>query len=142
MTDQLKASAIVKMMYDNDAFSKWLGIEILEISPGSCQLRMVVRPEMLNGFGTSHGGITFSFADSALAFASNSHGQKAVSIETSISHLKPVFAGDSLTAKVVEQNKQYRIALYEILVENQEGTLVAVFRGTVYRKSELWEMTE
>ena len=142
MTDQLKASAIVKMMYDNDAFSQWLGIEIVEIAPGSCQLRMVVRPEMLNGFGTSHGGITFSFADSALAFASNSHGQKAVSIETSISHLKPVIAGDILTARVVEQSKQYRIALYEILVENQAGTLVAVFRGTVYRKSELWEMTE
>ena len=82
-----KAEDIIKnKMYANDEFSKWLGIEILKVGEGSCQLKMTVRAEMTNGFKIAHGGITYSLADSALAFASNSHGRQAVSVETSISH--------------------------------------------------------
>jgi acyl-CoA thioesterase len=141
MSNQSKAKTIVSAMYENDAFSQWLGIEILEVKNGYCKLKMVVRPEMLNGFKIAHGGITYSFADSALAFASNSRGQKAVSIETSISHLKAVYAEDTLIAKVVEKSLQNRIAIYEVTIFNQSYEIVALFRGTVYRKSESWEVS-
>ena len=138
MDDKEKASIIVQLMYENDAYSKWLGIQILKVDKGTCILQMQVGVEMLNGFGIAHGGITYAFADSALAFASNSHGQKAVSIETSISHLKVVKEGDTLIATVIEKSKQNRIAIYEVEVKSQEEQLVALFKGTVYRKREEW----
>ena len=138
MDQQQKAAAVVQKMMEKDAMSQWLGIEVIEVNKGFSRLKMVVRPEMLNGFKIAHGGITYSLADSALAFAYNGHGQKAVSIETSIAHLKPVFSGDELTATVEEKSLQNRIALYEVRVENQSGILVALFRGTVYRKNEVW----
>ncbi|MFM2228717.1 MAG: hypothetical protein RL664_2060 [Bacteroidota bacterium] len=81
------AEKIVDLMFTNDAFSQWLGIERLAIAPGICDLRMTVRGEMLNGFAIAHGGITYSLADTALAFASNAHGLKCYSVETSISHV-------------------------------------------------------
>ncbi len=140
MDQQKKAAAIVQKMMEKDAMSQWLGIELVEVNKGFSRLKMMVRPEMLNGFEIAHGGITYSLADSALAFASNGYGQKAVSIETSIAHIKPVFSGDELTATVVEKSLQNRIALYEVRVENQSGILVALFRGTVYRKNEVWEI--
>ena len=82
---ETKATQVINQMYENDAFSQWLGIERIEEGLGYCQLKMTIRSEMLNGFGIAHGGISFSLADSALAFACNSHGRRAVSIETSIS---------------------------------------------------------
>lgn len=134
-----RADEIIKnKMYANDAFSKWLGIEITEIGEGSCELQMNVRSEMTNGFQIAHGGITYSLADSALAFASNSHGKKAVSIETSISHTQAVHAGDVLTAKAVEQHCSNKIAVYQITVTNQEGKTVALFKGVVYRTQKDW----
>src|SRR3982750_2317400 len=92
------AQKVVSKMYDSDWFSQWLGIERVKVEPGSCVLKMKVRKEMLNGFGIAHGGITYSLADSALAFASNSHGRMSVSVETSISHTEAVKEGDELTA--------------------------------------------
>src|SRR5678816_4709885 len=85
----LRMNPIVDRMYNEDYFSQWLGIQRLEEEPGFCILQLEVRPEMTNGFGIAHGAITYALADSALAFASNSHGRKAVSIETSINHIKP-----------------------------------------------------
>lgn len=140
MQTREKAKAIVQKMYDNDAMSQWLGIDILDVSPGTCKLQMTVRPEMLNGFEIAHGGITYALADTALAFASNGHGHKAVSIETSIAHLKPVVAEDILTTEVEEKSLQNRIALYEVRIMNQKQELVALFRGTVYRKKETWDI--
>ena len=87
------ALKIVNAMYDQDAFSQWLGIEIIEVSEGNCQLKMTVKKEMLNGFKIAHGGIAYSLADSALAFAANTHGNKSLSLETSISHLEIVKKG-------------------------------------------------
>ena len=87
------AEKIVDLMFTNDAYSQWLGIERITIAPGVCDLRMTVRAEMLNGFSIAHGGITYSLADTALAFASNAHGLKCYSVETSISHVKPVAEG-------------------------------------------------
>lgn len=131
---------VVDRMYNNDPFSKWLGIERVEDGAGSSVLRMTVRKEMLNGFDIAHGGITYSLADSALAFASNGHGIQSVSIETSISHTKPVKEGDILIAKAVEKNLTNKIGVYEIVVINQKEETVALFKGTVYRTGKEWEV--
>jgi len=93
---------------------------------------------MLNGFAIAHGGVTYSLADSCLAFASNSHGVQAVSVETSISHTKPVKAGDVLTATSEEMSLSRSIGVYHITVRNQREEIVALFKGTVYRTGKPW----
>lgn len=138
MDENTLAIEVVNRMYENDAFSQWLGIERIEDRPGCSVLRMMVRKEMLNGFGIAHGGITYSLADSALAFASNSHGKKAVSIETSISHTEQVKEGDVLTATAKEIQLKNKIAIYDITVTDQDNKKVALFKGTVYRTSKDW----
>lgn len=134
----MEPKAIVDKMYNGDAFSQWLGIERLEEKPGYCRLKMTVRDEMTNGFKIAHGGISYSLADSALAFASNSHGRQAVSIETSISHTKPVHIGDELIAEAVELNLTHATGIYDIKVTNQHQQVVALFKGTVYRTKKEW----
>lgn len=136
----MKAEAIIHKMYSGDAFSQWLGIEILDQRPGFCQLQMKVREEMTNGFKIAHGGITYSLADSALAFASNSHGVQSVSIETSISHTKAVNINDVLTAEAEELNITRKTAVYQVRITNQNEEVVALFKGTVYRTSKEWEV--
>jgi acyl-CoA thioesterase len=134
-----QADEIVKnKMYANDAFSKWLGIEVLRTGEGTCELKMKVRKEMLNGFAIAHGGITYSLADSALAFASNSHGKKSVSVETSISHTQSVNEGDVLTAIAEEEHRSDKIAVYQVKVKNQDDRVVAIFKGVVYRTQKEW----
>jgi len=132
------AKKVVDKMYDNDAFSQWLGIEILEISEGFCKLKMTIRKEMLNGFQIAHGGIAYSLADSALAFASNSHGRKSLSVETSISHTVSVNEGDILMAETNEVSLSQKIGIYLINIKNQNEQEVALFKGTVYRTSKEW----
>ena len=129
---------IVDKMYNNDAFSQWLGIEIIDVSEGFCQLKMTVRKEMLNGFQIAHGGIAYSLADSALAFASNSHGRKSLSVETSISHTVSVKEGDVLTVATKELSLSDKIGVYLITIINQRNEDVAYFKGTVYRTSKEW----
>lgn len=135
-----KAVKIVDRMYNNDPFSQWLGIERIADGPGMSHLRMTVRDEMLNGFSIAHGGITYSLADSALAFAANSHGTQSVSIETSIAHTKPVKSGDILETEVEELSISRRLGIYQIKIVNQNGDLVALFKGTVYRTGKDWEL--
>jgi acyl-CoA thioesterase len=132
------AKRVVDTMYNNDYFSQWLGIERLDVEPGHCVLRMKMRKEMLNGFAIAHGGITYSLADSALAFASNSHGRKAVSVETSISHTEQLHEGDIITATAEETKLSNKIGIYHITVTNQKNEKVAFFKGTVYRTSQEW----
>lgn len=132
------AQRVVSRMYDNDPFSIWLGIERVVVEAGKCVLRMTVRSEMLNGFAIAHGGITYSLADSCLAFASNSHGVQSVSVETSISHTRPVKEGDVLTATSEEKNLSRSIGVYYITVINQRAEEVALFKGTVYRTGKAW----
>lgn len=132
------AVKVVDKMYNNDLFSKWLGIERIEDAPGKNILRMRIRKEMLNGFDIAHGGITYSLADSALAFASNSHGRMCVSVETSISHTVPLKEGDVITAVAEEVNVTNKIGIYNITIKNQENIVVALFKGTVYRTSKEW----
>jgi acyl-CoA thioesterase len=129
---------IIDNIYRNDAFSQWLGIEIMEISEGFCKLRMAVRKEMLNGFQIAHGGIAYSLADSALAFASNSYGRKSLSVETSISHTISVKKGDFLISETTEISLSQKIGIYLINIKNQNGQKVALFKGTVYRTSKEW----
>ena len=138
MDAQSLAERVVARMYDHDPFSIWLGIERLLVAPGRCELRMTVREEMLNGFSITHGGITYSLADSCLAFAANSHGIQSVSVETSISHTRPVKAGDVLTATSEEMSLSRSIGIYHITVRDQEGRTVALFKGTVYRTGKSW----
>lgn len=141
MSDSIqKATRIVNKMYDNDPMSQWLGISRIQDGPGISVLQMTVREEMLNGFGIAHGSITYALADSALAFASNSHGIQAVSVETSISHVKPVNKGDVLTTEVEEKNLGRSTGLYFITVKNQENIAVAHFKGTVFRTGKEWEI--
>ena len=129
---------VFRKMYDNDAFSQWLGIEVVEVKDGYCELKMTVRKEMLNGFQIAHGGIAYSLADSALAFASNSHGRKSLSVETSISHTVSVKEGDVLTAITEELSLSDKIGVYLITITNQDNQEVAYFKGTVYRTSKEW----
>ena len=129
---------IINKMFDQDAFSQWLGIEIIDVSEGFCQLKMTVRKEMLNGFQIAHGGIAYSLADSALAFASNSQGRKSLSVETSISHTVSVIEGDVLTVTTKELSLSDKIGVYLITIINQSNEDVAYFKGTVYRTSKEW----
>jgi len=126
-------------MYDQDAYSQWLGIELIDIQQGYAKVQMTVRKEMTNGFKIAHGGITYSLADSAFAFASNSWGEHAVSIETSISHTRPVQVGDVLTAETSMENRSKRLAVYTVKVTNQDDKVVALFKGTVFHTGKSWE---
>lgn len=135
-----KVSKIIDKMMEKDYFSQWLGIERLEEREGFCRLQMAVRKEMCNGFGIAHGGICFSLADSALAFASNSHGIQAVSIETSISHVKKLKADEIIIATAMEQSLTRHLGNYHIEVQRVSGEIVALFKGTVFRTDKEWEV--
>lgn len=130
---QVLAERVVDEMLVKDAFSQWLGIRLKRVIPNGCRLEMMVRPDMLNGFGVCHGGVTFAFADSALAFASNTNGQVTLSIDNAIAYPAPIQAGDVLTADAMEESSGGRVAFFRVEVRNQVSKLVAVFRGTVYR---------
>jgi len=137
MDNQELAEKVVDTMFANDYFSQWLGIERVTVKPGHCVLKMKIRKEMLNGFSIAHGGIAYSLADSALAFASNSHGRKSVSIDTSISHTVSLQEGDTILATAEEVNLSNKLGIYYITI-TKDDTTVALFRGTVYRTSKEW----
>ncbi|MEX0844510.1 MAG: hotdog fold thioesterase [Balneolaceae bacterium] len=124
---------IINHMLQNDAFSQWMGIEVLKSESGYCKLSMKIREEMTNGFGVCHGGITFSLADSALAFASNSRGPISLALENNINFTRKVIVGDTLIAETEELQNGRTIGVYKVKVTNQNEELVAEFRGTVYR---------
>jgi acyl-CoA thioesterase len=120
-------------MLQHDTFSQWLGVEVLDIAPQTCTLRMTVRGDMLNGFGVAHGGIVFSLADSAFAFACNTHGRVTVSIENSITYPAAIREGDVLTAVAREEALSERLGYYRVDVRKENGDIVGLFRGTAYR---------
>jgi acyl-CoA thioesterase len=135
----LEPSQIYQKMIAHDHFSQWMGMELVEIGPGHCTLRMTVRKEMLNGFGVAHGGISFSLADSAFAFACNSRGRHTVSIHCTVEHVATVFEGDVLTAVACEEQLGNTISNYAIEIKKQDGSKVAFFRGVAFRKKTEWE---
>jgi len=129
---QALAERCVRTMLAGDRFTAWMGMEVLEIAPRRSVVAMTVTAEMVNGFGVCHGGVTFSLADSALAFASNTHGRVTVSIENGIRYPRPARVGDRLTATAEAEQVGGRIGFYRVTVTNQAGEPVGFFRGTVY----------
>jgi acyl-CoA thioesterase len=129
---------IVQLMLEKDSFSKWLGIEVLLIEENLCRLGCTIKSDMLNGFEIAHGGITYSLADSCLAFAANSCGYQCVSIETSISHLKKVKLGDYLITEAHKLKEEDTTKTFEITIHNQDALLVARFTGLVHVSTKIW----
>jgi acyl-CoA thioesterase len=128
-----KAIEVVQHMMKHDLFSQWLGIEVLEIKEGYSKIKMTIRPEMINGLGIIHGGVTFSMADSAFAFACNNRNVLSVALDTSINFLKPVHVNDVLLAEAKEIHNGKSTGLYHITITNQHLHEVAVFKGTCFR---------
>jgi acyl-CoA thioesterase len=124
---------VVKHMLEHDLFSQWLGIFIIEIKDGYSKIKMTVRPEMINGFGIVHGGIAFSLADSAFAFACNNRNNLSVALDTSINFIKPVHVNDVLIAEATEIHNGKSTGLYHIKITNQNEHVVAIFKGTCFR---------
>jgi acyl-CoA thioesterase len=131
-TDKL-ANDVVSHMMEHDLVSQWLGIEVLEVKEGYSKIKMTVRKEMINGFGIVHGGVPFSLADSAFAFACNNRNVLSVALDTSINFLKPVAVGDVLIAEAKELHNGKSTGLYHIRITNQNENEVAVFKGLCYR---------
>ncbi len=134
---KMKGIDIPLKMLSNDAFSQWLGIKIENVTVGTCTLSMVIRKEMTNGFGIAHGGIAYSLADSALAFAANTHGRQAVSIDTSINHIEPLKEGDIIIAIAKEDALKNKFGFYTIEIKKEEK-IIALFKGTVFRSEKEW----
>ncbi|ALW85209.1 thioesterase [Hymenobacter sedentarius] len=129
------AEAVKELMLRHDAFSKLLGLQVEEVGPGYCWLRFTVRPDMLNGFRVLHGGVTFSAADSAFAFACNSHSRQSVGLSATMGYVAAGQLGDVITVEAREESLKHKIGVYQLCVTNQHGTLLAMFKGTAYRTS-------
>lgn len=132
MSQPTPQQVVDKMMRD-DLFSQWLGIEMIEVSQGYAKIKMTLRHEMINGLGTIHGGIAFSLADSAFAFACNNRNNFSVALDTSINFTKATRPGDVLVAEAKELHNGRSTGLYHITVTNQHGVAVAHFKGTCFR---------
>lgn len=127
------AELAARAMYEKDPATQTLGIRLLEVAPGRARMCMKVRADMLNGHRTCHGGFIFALADSTFAFACNSRNQATVASGCTIDFLAPGFEGDELTAEAAESSLAGRTGVYDILVTNQEGRRIALFRGRSYR---------
>jgi len=127
------SSAVVTHMMENDFFSQWMGVEVLEVKDGYSRIRMAIRKEMVNGFGIVHGGLPFSLADSAFAFACNNRNNLSVALDVTITFMKAVNVGDVLTAEAKEIHNGRSTGVYLIHVTNQKDEQVALFKGTCFR---------
>lgn len=127
------ARDVVDHMMDHDAFSQWLGIQVIQIREGYSKISMAIRKEMVNGFGTVHGGVPFSFADSAFAFACNNRNNLSVALDVTISFMKAMHIGDVLTAEAKEIHNGRSTGVYLITIHNQKDEQVALFKGTCFR---------
>ena len=132
MTD---TDLILKTMLDKDHFSGWLGIVIDEFREGYCRLHYTIKREMLNGFGIVHGGAVFAAADSAFAFACNSHGRISVALDVSISFVRAAKEGEVLSITAQEIHTGNKTSFYDVLITNEGGEKIALFKGTAYRTS-------
>ncbi|HWK05134.1 MAG TPA: hydroxyphenylacetyl-CoA thioesterase PaaI [Puia sp.] len=134
---QLSPRQVLDTMLERDTFTRWLGLKIDEINSGYCKLHYSIREDMLNGFDSVHGGILFSAADSALAFACNSHGRITVALDVSITFTRPAKKGETLTVEAKEIHLGNKTGVYDIRTTNEAGELVALFKGTAYRTSKM-----
>jgi len=131
------AAQVVAGMLARDEFSRWLGVELVELTEGRCTLRMRVRADMVNGFGVAHGGIAFSLADSAMAFACNDGPNVTVAVDNSISYPVAIRIHDELVATAERESNSRKLAYYRVTVRRDDAEIVALFRGTVYRTAQL-----
>ncbi len=134
----LKGEQIPYKMLSQDAYSQWLGIEILECEIGRCKVALTIRKDMLNSMDKAHGGVSYSLADTAFGFAANTHGKYAVSIETSINHIEALDEGDYLVAESVIEKVNKKLG-FNIIEVKRGDELVALFKGVVYRTQKPWE---
>jgi acyl-CoA thioesterase len=126
---------VVDKMLEHDAFSRWMGIVVDEVAEGYCRLHYTITADMLNGFQIVHGGVVFAAADSAFAFACNSHGRVSVALDVAITFTKSAALGDVLFIEAKQVHLGHKISLYDITTTNENGEIVAVFKGTAYRTS-------
>lgn len=126
-------------MLSQDAYSSWLGIEILSCEIGRVKVGMTIRKEMLNSMDKAHGGISYSLADTAFGFTANTHGRYAVSIETSINHIEALHLGDYITAQATIDLQKKNVG-FNVVEVKKGDTLVALFKGVVYRTNKNWEI--
>jgi len=125
--------AVVSHMMENDFFSQWMGVQVLDVSEGYSRVKMSIRKEMVNGFGIVHGGIPFSLADTAFAFACNNRNNLSVALDVTITFTKAVNVGDVLTAEAKEFHNGRSTGVYQIIVSNQNNEQIALFKGTCFR---------
>jgi len=128
------ARSVVSHMMENDFFSQWMQVKVLEVKEGYSRISMIVRKEMVNGFGIVHGGLPFSLADSAFAFACNNRNNLSVALDVTITFTKAVNIGDELTAEAKEFHNGKSTGVYLITVTNQKKEQVAFFKGTCFRR--------
>ena len=131
--DIINPASVVSHMMENDFFSQWMGVEVLDVQEGYSKIRMTIRKEMVNGFGIVHGGLPFSLADSAFAFACNNRNNLSVALDVTITFTKAVNVGDILTAEAKEFHNGRSTGVYLITVTNQKNEQVALFKGTCFR---------
>ena len=124
---------VVNHMMENDFFSQWMGVEVLEVKEGYSRIKMTIRKEMVNGFGIVHGGLPFSLADSAFAFACNNRNNLSVALDVTITFTKAVNIGDELTAEAKEIHNGRSTGVYLVSIINQKKEQVAFFKGTCFR---------
>ena len=129
MNRQALAERIAEVIQREDRASRWLGMKLQEVRPGFARLTMLVTENMVNGQKVCHGGLIFSLADSSFGFACNSHNQHALAASCSIDFLAPAALGDELTAEANETAHAGRTRIYDVRVTNQQGQLIALFRG-------------
>ena len=133
MNPQSLAEAAGASMFARDAASQAMGMKLVEIRPGYARMTMPVRTDMLNGHQTCHGGFIFALADSAFAFACNSHNHTTVGAGCTIDYLAPGRLDDLLTAEAIERTLAGKTGIYDVNVTNQEGKMIATFRGKSHR---------
>lgn len=134
----MEGKVIPHKMLSLDAFSQWMGIEILKCEVGHVKVAMTVRKEMLNSMFKAHGAISYALADTAFGFAANTHGKYAVSIETSINHIEALNEGDYLIAESVIEKVNNKLG-FNVIEVKRGSELVALFKGVVYRTQKEWE---
>ncbi|MCP3752496.1 hydroxyphenylacetyl-CoA thioesterase PaaI [Pseudomonas sp. SBB6] len=127
------ASRCAQALFERDPASQGMGMRLLAAGPGSARVGMSVRKDMLQGHGTCHGGYLFALADSAFAFACNSHNEATVALGCSIDYVAPAHLDDTLTATCNEQSRSGRTGNYAVRIENQQGQLIALFHGKSYK---------
>jgi acyl-CoA thioesterase len=129
MTPKDRAEKCAAALWSTDRASGWLGMELIDVDEARAELVLTVRPEHVNGHGICHGGVIFSLADSAFAFACNSRNQSTVAHQNSITYLAPGRLGDSLTAHAREISLTGRTGVTDVTVTNQDNIVIAEFRG-------------